>query len=541
MSDSDAIDARRSKITHLTFTAAMMLVVIAAVFLRFPGLDRRPMHGDEGLNAVKFIHLAEGDGYKYDPEEFHGPLLPYITKPWRLFNPVPAPAPGNDRAGYTETFFRSLIALLGTLLVITHLGLRRMIGPGAALIAALLVAISPAMSFFSRYYIHEMPLVLTSFLVILTAWQYLQHHRVGWVIACGVCVGLMHATKETCVIVWFAMIVAAIATHFIAGPLRGPGRSSIRLSHLVYALLAALLISVTLFTSFFTNWAGPWDSIHTYVAWFSAGAGKELRHEHPWYWYLQLVTWYHPKAGPWWSEALIVVLWVIGSVLSLSGWGFRENNFRGGRGFRGRGPAVFLTVYSIVLLAVYSAIPYKTPWVVLGPLHAMILVGAIGAAVILRNTPTIYARAALLVALLAAAGQLAYKACETNFRFYADARSPWVYAHPTRDVLRIAQRARQIADVSGQHDQMVIRVIDQGNYWPLPYYLRTFKHVGYLTAAPDELTGPFIIAGPMLDDAVGKRLVNTHHGEYYGLRPGVVISVYIRNDLWDAFIERQKR
>ncbi|QNN23685.1 TIGR03663 family protein [Planctomycetales bacterium ZRK34] len=529
MSDSNAIDQRRSKITDLTLTAALILAIGAAAFLRFPGLDLRPMHGDEGVNAMKFIHLAEGDGYRYDPEEFHGPLLPYLTVPWGVFNP------DGDRADYTAVFFRSLIAVLGTLLVMTKLGVRHMFGRGAALYAAILIAISPAMSFYSRYYIHEMPLVLASFLVIVTAWYYLQNRRVGWAIACGACVGLMHATKETCVIAWFSMGVAAIAAYLVTRSSREDDRLPIRISHIVYALLAAVAVSVTFFTSLFTNWQGPWDSIHTYATWISAGAGKELRHEHPWYWYLQLLTWYHPKAGPWWSEALIVVLWVIGSVLSLGGWGFA------GEARRFRGPAVFMTVYAFVLLAVYSVIPYKTPWIVLGPMHAMIIVGGIGAAVIVRKTPTVWAKAIVILALAAAAGQLADKAYQTNFRFYADARSPWVYAHPTRDVFRIAERAQQIAEVSGQGDQMVIRVIDDGNYWPLPYYLRTFEHVGFLPRVPEKLEGPFIIAGPALDDAVGKRLVDTHHGEYYGLRPGVVISVYIRKDLWDAFIERQSQ
>ena len=37
------------------------------------------MHNDEAVNAIKFGKLWEGSGYKYDPNEHHGPSLYYAT------------------------------------------------------------------------------------------------------------------------------------------------------------------------------------------------------------------------------------------------------------------------------------------------------------------------------------------------------------------------------------------------------------------------------------------------------------------------------
>ena len=40
----------------------------------------------------------------------------------------------------------------------------------------------------------------------------------------------------------------------------------------------------------------------------------------------------------------------------------------------------FLCFYTLLMLVTYSAIPYKTPWCVLGFLHGMILLAGAGAA-----------------------------------------------------------------------------------------------------------------------------------------------------------------
>lgn len=531
MSIASSIEYRTSQ-DNSKLLAAMILLIVAAVFLRFGQLDNRPMHGDEAVNTVKFNTLYQTGKYEYDPHEFHGPLLPYATLPLGWLS-------GAERfVELDERFFRTLPAILGILLVLLTCYSFRMVGSVAAIIAALLCVVSPAMVFFSRYYIHEMLLVLTSFAVIYSGWRYLTSRHAGWAIATGVSLGFMHATKETCVIIWFAMAVALAVTwamtRFVIDQKDMPRRFYPHVGHLVMSLVAALVVSVTLFTSFFTNWQGPVDSIRTYAAWVSAGAGEQLRHEHEFLWYVKMLTYWKPRAGPWFSEALIVGLSLVGFVAAWTGWGVRREH---------RGPAIFIAVFTFVLLLSYSLIPYKTPWLVLGPLHGMILLAGLGAASIIDKTPGKYLKALPVIALLVAAGFQTKMAYATNFRFQADARNPWVYAHPTRDVLRIERRAEQIARTARLGNQLPITVIDEGNYWPLPFYLRRFENVGYFPRLPEKLNTEtsMIIAGPAVDPRVNKRLAETHHGEYFGLRPGVVISVYTRNDLWDAFIDSQRR
>src|SRR2546421_2188667 len=58
------------------------LVLAAALALRCPQLDRRPMHNDEAVNALKIQGLWERGVYAYDPDEYHGPALFYGTLPF---------------------------------------------------------------------------------------------------------------------------------------------------------------------------------------------------------------------------------------------------------------------------------------------------------------------------------------------------------------------------------------------------------------------------------------------------------------------------
>jgi predicted membrane-bound mannosyltransferase len=87
---------------------------------------------------------------------------------------------------------------------------------------------------------------------------------------------------------------------------------------------------------------------------------------------------------------------------------------------------------------------------------------------------------------------------------------------------------------------MLVKVI-AGPYeqWPLPWYARRLTRVGYWTRAADAgtLAGvPVIVASqdnaPALDAALGDR----YQTEFYGLRPGVVLTVYIERTLWERFL-----
>src|SRR5208283_5970551 len=60
-------------------SATVVLLAGLALALWSLSLGQRPMHNDEAVNGVKFGQLWDHGGYKYDPNEHHGPSLPYAT------------------------------------------------------------------------------------------------------------------------------------------------------------------------------------------------------------------------------------------------------------------------------------------------------------------------------------------------------------------------------------------------------------------------------------------------------------------------------
>jgi uncharacterized protein (TIGR03663 family) len=151
----------------LLFALFLAVVALAAV-LRLADLPNRPMHCDEAVHALKFRELLEKNEYAYDPHEYHGPILNYLTLPiaWR--------AGASYLTEIDETHLRLLPAVFGILLVALVWLLRRDLGWVATIWAALLTAVSPAMVFYSRYYIQEMLLVCFTFGAVIAWWRFLR-------------------------------------------------------------------------------------------------------------------------------------------------------------------------------------------------------------------------------------------------------------------------------------------------------------------------------------------------------------------------------
>ena len=192
------------------FAAGVLVLAAAALAVRVVRLAARPMHGDEANQAVKTGELLEAGVYKYDRDQHHGPTLYWLTIPaLRLA--------GADRfADSTEAMYRVVPAVFGAGLVLLLLLAADGLTRGAAIIAGVLTAISPAMVFYSRYYIQECSWSFSPFATVGSAWRCLRSRslggRIGWAAAAGASLGLMHATKETWVLAAAAMGFALVAS-----------------------------------------------------------------------------------------------------------------------------------------------------------------------------------------------------------------------------------------------------------------------------------------------------------------------------------------
>ena len=166
------------------------------------------MHNDEAVNAIKFGQLWEHGGYKYDPNEHHGPSLPYATFAVSRLTGAP-----KDFDQFSESRLRFTTVLFGIGLILLLPLVADGLGRNATLWAALFTAVSPAIVFYSRYYIHEILLVFFTFLALAAGWRYWRSRRIGWALLAGAGVGLMDATKETFVITLAAAALALGLNH----------------------------------------------------------------------------------------------------------------------------------------------------------------------------------------------------------------------------------------------------------------------------------------------------------------------------------------
>ncbi len=501
-------------------------ILLLAAWLRLPALRERPMHTDEAVHAAKLDLLLQSGRYVYDPHEYHGPTLYYFTLPLARCSAA------RSIAQLDEAALRVVPAMfcLGTLCLTLLLTLE--LGRVATLVAVGLYSVSPASSYYACYYIHESLLVFFSFALIACVWRWLRDGHWAWCAAGGLALGCLHATKETCLIVIASMAAACAITRWLPGGAAAvfPARTrSAALRDVCIGLALAAVVSVTLFSAFFSHARGPWDSIATYFHYLQRADGDGA-HAHPWYYYLALLTWTYDAPGPIWTEAPLLLTGLAGAALSL--WRFTP------RADAGALLARFMALYTLLLIACYAAIPYKTPWCSLGFLHGLSLLAGVALARVVQR-PDWKIRTLATAALLAAGTHLGLLARASNTRFAADPRNPYAYAHAlggVRDLGAWVERlAREYQRTAPGGPPLLVQVLAH-DPWPLPWYLRRLERVGYWAHADELRPAPLLVVFPELA-LEAAHLPEAGYLEFvYSLRPDVRASVWVERGLYEAFV-----
>jgi uncharacterized protein (TIGR03663 family) len=163
--------------------AAYVGVLLVAALLRFWDLGPRMLHHDESLHATYTWYLYTGKGYVHDPM-MHGPFLfEFGALMFFLF-------------GATDAVSRVGTALFGVLLVGLVYLTRDFIGRGAALAAAVLMAVAPSIVYYSRFDRHDIYLAVFQFAFLLGIFRYLRWRRTAdlWLVVTAL--SLAFSTKE---------------------------------------------------------------------------------------------------------------------------------------------------------------------------------------------------------------------------------------------------------------------------------------------------------------------------------------------------------
>jgi len=340
----------------------------------------------------------------------------------------------------------------------------------------------------------------------------------------------MVATKETFVIT-LAAAALALGLNQVWNRLldaSGPPLKAAPINwwHLGAAATICLITALLLFSSFFTNASGPLDSIRSYLPWVHRAAG-DSPHIHPWYFYLQRLLLFHVAPGPVWTEATIATLALIGAIA-----GFRRRRLAGANASFVR----FLAIYVFLLTAFYSLLAYKTPWCLLSFWQATVLLAGVGAAVLIRTAPNRYWRFGITGLLLVTAAHLAWQSWLADTTFAADPRNPYVYAQTSPDIFRLVEQVEDFAVVDPKGYKLPVKIMaSEGDYWPLPWYLRRFEQSGWWDHVPEDPFAPVMIVSAKLHAALDEK--KTHlMVRYYQLRPQLFFELYVQRDLWQEWL-----
>jgi predicted membrane-bound mannosyltransferase len=133
-------------------------------------------------------------------------------------------------------------------------------------------------------------------------------------------------------------------------------------------------------------------------------------------------------------------------------------------------------------------------------------------------------------------GLCGYQLYQLNFVHYDDDQLPYVYAHTKRPMLAMLDQIERIGQKNGTGEDTGIAIVSP-DYWPLPWYFRNYKKIGYYSQIVPT-NEPIIIGS----EAQEEQLKATYADRYdmlksdsedgaYPLRPGVDLVLYVRRDV----------
>ncbi len=180
--------------------AGFLLIVAVALGMRLWELGSRTIHYDEAIHIHFAWRLVNSDGaFLGWPWVFgrdflhsawmHGPFQVELTAfIFRVF-------------GDTEVTARLGYALFGTALVSLPYFLRDYLGRSGAILAAVMLALSPSLLYFSRFGRNDIIMVFFASALLILMWRYLQEGRRSYLYLSSAVLALMFATKETAYLV----------------------------------------------------------------------------------------------------------------------------------------------------------------------------------------------------------------------------------------------------------------------------------------------------------------------------------------------------
>jgi uncharacterized protein (TIGR03663 family) len=587
---NENVNSAEQKSTDYLWYVSCVLITATAVFMRFMSLTIKPLHHDEGVNGWFLTNLFRDGTYKYDPANYHGPTLYYISLAFaKVFG--------------LETYsIRASVAVWGVLVVVLAFFLRRYIGKVGSLFAALFLALSPGMVYISRYFIHEMFFVFLSLSIVLAVVFFIEKRRAGiWAIVWTALVLLVCFLPSTLKLasvlggenetsVWafrggFFIVQAVLVGLVIRMLLSWNNGTPIYLllasacTSLLFATKETAFITLgTMLIACFCIWI--WQKIFK-VQDSTAPTDEEANQESIADAHLNWKN-FRTALGSGSDLLLIVIsavaifLYIVvlffssfftypdgirGAIDAYALWtktGSKDHTQNGTWAYLKWGMeieapililsllgliisfvkarhrfAMFACLWAFGLFAAYSIIPYKTPWLAISFLLPMCIAAGYAINEMIGSRNQSLKLTGGLLAVIATA-VLAYQTYDLNFVRYDDEDQAYVYAHTNREFLELMRQIEHYAEKSGKGEDAKIDIVSP-DYWPMVWYLRNYKQANFHGHIVDATDSEMIVAKKRDQDAdvIKKYSAKYDYVGSYALRPGVDLVLLVRKDLAD--------
>ena len=215
---------RAYEITRVNWEIVFFVGLMAiAILTRLVDLGSRAYHHDEGIHAYFSNYFLQtgaytttaGYGGGYDPT-YHGPFLYHLV------------AFGFFLFGTNDAIARLMPAIFGIILIGLIWLLRPFIGRAGALIAMLLVIISPSLSYYSRSLRHDIFALTGCLLLFVSILWFMRTHQARWVYLGAFGLITAYASHELTFIVAFIFVVFLAIAAFAYNAFSGSSGSSRR-------------------------------------------------------------------------------------------------------------------------------------------------------------------------------------------------------------------------------------------------------------------------------------------------------------------------
>ncbi|MFZ2456269.1 MAG: flippase activity-associated protein Agl23 [Candidatus Altiarchaeia archaeon] len=444
------------------FYIIFAVIFALGLFIRVYDLTGRPLHHDEGvigwfeLNIYKacmgpktdYSNYAKscGSSYSYDPE-YHGPL-PFLAGAWffALF-------------GVSDYTLRLPFVILSLGLILLLLFLRKELGDTGVLASGALIAFSPSMAFYGQS-INDNYTLFFALGSIVCACRLAETKRSKWLYLGTASLTLLFTVKETAFLfvgLSGAYLLMLALFRYGGSFIRAPGKTLSAcffaalkcgkkwMKRVLLSLLLSAFIYCFVYSTMFTDFGDVWKGI-TYGFTFWLGRSTTWSaHFKPFDYYLDILLGY---------ELAVCVLSLAALFVLRSGF------------------SRWCAWWSITTLAIYSCVPYKTPWLDINFVLPMALLAGAGVneySLILKEWKR-YLPVLFLIPLLFYSLYAAWDATYANYNSESNKLS---YVGTLDDYTKLIRDISAKADIYGMNNTNIAIVVTDP--WPLPWSLRDYN------------------------------------------------------------------